>query len=67
LVGRALVGSTNPATIARRDEVDRATTSTEPSADGHHVIFHFHNLIFGLRQEARGDMDILGPLDIDPC
>jgi hypothetical protein len=23
-------------------------------------------LIFGLRQEVRGDMDILGPLDINP-
>ena len=29
-------------------------------------LFHYHNLIFGLRQEVRGDMDILGPLDIDP-
>ena len=30
------------------------------------VLFHYHNLIFGLRQEVRGDMDILGPLDMDP-
>jgi hypothetical protein len=29
-------------------------------------LFHYHNLIFGLRQEVRGDMDILGPLDMDP-
>jgi hypothetical protein len=30
------------------------------------LLFHYHNVIFGLRQEARGDMDILGPLDMDP-
>ena len=29
-------------------------------------LFHYHNLIFGLRQEVRGDMDILGPLDMEP-
>jgi hypothetical protein len=29
-------------------------------------LLHFHNLILGLRQEVRGDMDILGPLDMDP-
>ncbi len=30
------------------------------------LLFHIHNLIFGLRQEVRGDMDILGPLDLEP-
>ena len=34
-------------------------------ADGSYF-YHYHNLIFGLRQEARGDMDILGPLDVEP-
>jgi hypothetical protein len=29
-------------------------------------LFHYHNLIFGLRQEVRGDIDILGPLDMEP-
>lgn len=29
-------------------------------------LLHYHNLIFGLRQEVRGDLDILGPLDMDP-
>lgn len=29
-------------------------------------LYHHHNLIFGLRQEVRGDMDILGPLDMQP-
>jgi hypothetical protein len=29
-------------------------------------LLHYHNLIFGLRQEVRGDMDILGPLDMHP-
>ncbi len=29
-------------------------------------LFHCHNLIFGMRHEVRGDMDILGPLDMDP-
>jgi hypothetical protein len=30
------------------------------------ALFHIHNLIFGLRQEVRGDMDILEPLDMNP-
>jgi hypothetical protein len=30
------------------------------------LLFHFHNLFFGLRQEVRGDMDVLGPLDMQP-
>jgi hypothetical protein len=30
------------------------------------LLLHYHNLIFGLRQEVRGDMDLLGPLDLDP-
>jgi hypothetical protein len=29
-------------------------------------LLHYHNLIFGLRQEVRGDMDLLGPLDVEP-
>lgn len=29
-------------------------------------LLHYHNLIFGLRQEVRGDMDLLGPLDLNP-
>ncbi len=29
-------------------------------------LLHFHNLIFGLRQEVREDFDILGPLDMNP-
>lgn len=29
-------------------------------------LLHFHNLIFGLRQEVRGNVDILGPLDMEP-
>jgi hypothetical protein len=29
-------------------------------------LYHYHNLIFGLRQEVRGDMDILGPLEMEP-
>jgi hypothetical protein len=34
-------------------------------SNGSHL-FHYHNLILGLRQEVRGGMDILGPLDMDP-
>ena len=30
------------------------------------ILFHCHNVIFGLRQEIRGDIDILAPLDFDP-
>ena len=30
------------------------------------TLLHIHNLIFGLRQEVRGDRDILGPLDMTP-
>jgi hypothetical protein len=30
------------------------------------LLLHYHNLVIGLRQEVRGNMDILGPLDIDP-
>jgi hypothetical protein len=29
-------------------------------------LYHYHNLVFGLRQEVRGDMDILAPLDMEP-
>jgi hypothetical protein len=29
-------------------------------------LFHYHNVIFGLRQEIRDGMDLLGPLDMDP-
>ncbi|WP_422927485.1 hypothetical protein [Singulisphaera sp. PoT] len=32
---------------------------------GSHLV-RFHNLIFGLRQEVRGDGDHLGPLDMNP-
>jgi hypothetical protein len=34
-------------------------------SNGSHL-FHFHNLIFGLRQEVRGDLDVLGVLDMQP-
>jgi hypothetical protein len=30
------------------------------------LLYHYHNLIFGLRQEVRGEMDLLAPLDMDP-
>jgi len=30
------------------------------------LLFHYHNLIFGLRQEVRGDLDVLGVLDMQP-
>jgi hypothetical protein len=43
------------------------------TALAHHIyhsngtfLYHYHNLIFGLRQEVRGDMDILGTLDMEP-
>jgi hypothetical protein len=29
------------------------------------LLFHYHNLIFGLRQEIRGSIEILDPLDMD--
>jgi len=29
-------------------------------------LYHHHNLIFGLRQEVSGDLDMLGVLDMDP-
>jgi hypothetical protein len=34
-------------------------------SNGSHLL-HFHNLIFGLRQEVRGDLDVLGVLDMQP-
>jgi hypothetical protein len=30
------------------------------------LLYHYHNLIFGLRHEARGDMDVFGTLDLEP-
>jgi len=29
-------------------------------------LLHYHNLIFGMRQEVRGELDVLGQLDMDP-
>lgn len=34
-------------------------------ADGE-LLCHFHNAVFGLRQEVRCDLDVLGVLDMEP-
>ena len=47
---------------------DQMMVATSPHfyrSDGS-ILFHYHNLIFGLQQEIRGDIDILAPLDFDP-
>lgn len=50
---------------ALHDQMIMATAPHFFRSNGSRLL-HFHNLIFGLRQEVRRDLDILGPLDIDP-
>jgi hypothetical protein len=50
---------------ALHDQMIVATVLHVFHSDGSPLL-HYHNLIFGLRQEVRGHMDILGPLDLDP-
>jgi hypothetical protein len=47
------------------DQMIMAFTPHMYRSDGE-LLFHCHNLIFGLRQEVRGDIDVLGPLDMEP-
>jgi hypothetical protein len=50
---------------AFNDQMILATVLHSYHSNGSRLI-HCHNLIFGLRQEVRGDVDILGPLDMEP-
>jgi hypothetical protein len=50
---------------ALHDQMIVATVPHVFRPDGSRLL-HYHNLIFGLRQEVRGDLDILGPLDLEP-
>jgi hypothetical protein len=50
---------------ALHDQMILATTPHRFHSDGSPLL-HYHNLILGMRQEVRGDMDMLGPLDMEP-
>lgn len=50
---------------ALHDQMVIASAQHFYHSGGSHLV-HFHNLIFGLRQEVREDRDLLGPLDMNP-
>lgn len=50
---------------ALHDQMVIASAQHFYHSGGAHLV-HFHNLIFGLRQEVRDDRDLLGPLDMNP-
>jgi hypothetical protein len=50
---------------AFHDQMILATTPHCFHSDGS-LLLHYHNLIFGMRQEVCGDTDILAPLDMGP-
>ena len=50
---------------AFNDQMVMATATHAYRPDGSHL-FHYHNLIFGLRKEIRDGREIVDPIDLEP-